>query len=75
MTWTAAAKIAARVLTSPKARAILGSSARHALTVGAGWLAAHDLLDPGKKETWVAAALLLLGWGWGLVEKAARAAP
>ncbi|HPA20566.1 MAG TPA: hypothetical protein PLU30_22635 [Verrucomicrobiae bacterium] len=70
MNWALAAKI----LTSPKAKAFLGSSARHALTVGAGWLAAHDLLDPSKKETWVAAALLLLGWGWGLIEKAAREA-
>lgn len=74
MTWTAAAKLAARILTSPKAKAILGSSARHALTVGAGWLAAHGLLDPAKEETWTAAALLLLGWGWGLVEKAGRGA-
>lgn len=74
MTWTLAAKLAARFLTSPRAKAVLGSSARHALTAGAGWLAAHDLLDPSKQETWVAAALLLLGWGWGLIEKAAREA-
>ncbi len=72
MTWTLAAKLAARILTSPRAKALLGSSTRHALTLGAGWLAAHGLLDPSKQETWVAAALLLLGWGWGLIEKAAR---
>lgn len=74
MTWTLAAKLCARLLTSPRAKAVLGSSARHALTVGAGWLAAHGLLDPSKQETWVAAVLLLLGWGWGLIEKAAREA-
>lgn len=74
MTWTAIAKIGARILTSPRAKAFLGSSARHAITVGAGWLAAHGLLDPSKQETWVAAALLLVGWGWGLIEKAAREA-
>lgn len=74
MTWATAAKILAEILISPRAKAILGSSARHALTVGAGWLAAHGLLDPTKQETWVAAALLLLGWGWGLIEKAAREA-
>lgn len=74
MTWAAAAKIVAKPLTSPRAKAFIGSSARHALTVGSGWLAAHGLLDPTKQETWVAAALLLLGWGWGLIEKAAREA-
>lgn len=74
MTWTLAAKLAARLVTSPRAKSLLGSSARHALTAGAGWLAAHGLLDPSKQETWVAAALLLLGWGWGLIEKAAREA-
>ncbi|HPA19624.1 MAG TPA: hypothetical protein PLU30_17890 [Verrucomicrobiae bacterium] len=72
MTWTLASKIATKFLTSPRVKAILGSSVRHALTAEAGWLAAHGLLDPTKEETWVAAALLLLGWGWGLVEKAAR---
>ena len=74
MNWALAGKLVAKLLTGPKAKALLGSSARHALTVGAGWLAAHGLLDPSKQETWVAAALLLLGWGWGLVEKAAREA-
>ncbi len=74
MTWSAIARIAARILTSTRAKAFLGSSARHALTVGAGWLAAHGLLDPTKQDTWAAAALLLLGWGWGLIEKAGRGA-
>lgn len=74
MNWTLAAKIAARILTSPRTKALLGSSTRHALTAGAGWLAAHGLLDPSKQETWTAAALLLLGWGWGLIEKASREA-
>lgn len=74
MTWTTVATFAARALASPRTKALLGSSTRHALTAGAGWLAAHGLLDPSKQETWVAAALLLLGWGWGLIEKAAREA-
>lgn len=74
MNWALVGKFASRILTSQKAKAFLGSSARHTLTVGAGWLAAHGLLDPSKQETWTAAALLLLGWGWGLIEKAGRGA-
>jgi len=39
MTWTAIARIAARILTSRRAKAFFGSSARHTLTAGAGWRA------------------------------------
>lgn len=66
----------------PLIQKYIGSAVRHALTLGAGWLAAKGVIEISNDqvtslsgtltEIATAAAMFLIAQGWSLLEKKAK---